>query len=108
MRSVPGLDRQDAEAEQRNGREQMATKAKKVTAKTLKVTHSGAKAAHLAHEDIEGVGIWNLSVLIVPDGEFWFAQGLEINYGTQGDSPADAQSNFQNGLLATISQHLRM
>lgn len=88
----------------------MATKAKtpKVTTKIVKMTGTGAKAAQFAHKNVEGVGIWNLSVLIVPDGDFWFAQSLEINYGAQGDSPEEAQENFQAGLLATICQHLRM
>ena len=80
----------------------------KVKTKTAKVTKSGAKVAHVAVKDIEGVAIWNLSVLIVPDGDFWFAQGLEINYGAQGTSVEDAQTNFQEGLLATICQHLKV
>jgi len=71
-------------------------------------TKSGARAAHVVHKHIDGVAIWNLSVLIVPDGDFWFAQGLEIDYGAQGDNPEDARNNFQQGLLATICQHLRM
>jgi hypothetical protein len=72
---------------------------------------ASAKDTHCIHLEDQGkaaVAIWNLSVLIVPDDTFWFAQGLEINYGAQGDSPEDAQNNFQQGLLATIQQHLRM
>lgn len=83
----------------------MATKPK---IKTNKVTHSGARAAHLSSEKVQGVAVWNLSVLIVPDGDFWFAQGLELNYGAQGDTAEEAQANFQTGLLATICQHLRV
>ena len=79
-----------------------------IKTKTLKVTKTGAKAAHVSDEDLHGVAVWNLSVLIVPDEQFWFAQGIEINYGAQGDSAADAQANFQAGLLATICQHLRV
>jgi len=86
----------------------MPAKQKTAKLKTAKVTKTGARATHVAHEHVEGVGIWNLSVLIVPDGDFWFAQGLEINYGAQGDSVEGARENFQNGLLATICQHLRM
>src|SRR5688500_10757407 len=79
-----------------------------IKAKTLKSTKTGARAAHLAGQKMQRVAIWNLSVLIIPDGDIWFAQGMEINYGAQGDSPEDAQANFQAGLLATICQHLRV
>lgn len=79
-----------------------------IRTKTMKVTKTGAKAAHVAVKNVEGIAIWNLSVLIVPDGDFWFAQGLEINYGAQGDSIKDAQNNFQEGLMATLCQHLKM
>lgn len=67
-------------------------------------------AAHVQHEDGEhsAVAIWNLSVLIVPDENFWFAQGLEINYGAQGDSEEDARKNFEQGFLATVHQHLKV
>lgn len=74
----------------------------------LNASAKDTHAVHLQKDDEEAVLIWNLSVLIVPDGAFWFAQGLEINYGAQGDTVEDAQSNFQQGLLATIKQHLRV
>lgn len=76
----------------------------------LKANAGKTGALHVQQEDKghEAVAIWNLSVLIVPDGKFWFAQGLEINYGAQGDSEEDAKVNFQAGLLATICQHLRV
>jgi hypothetical protein len=69
-----------------------------------------ALAIHAADEDGEhhAVVIWNLSVLIVPDEGFWFAQGLEINYGAQGNTPEDAQKRFQDGLAKTIHQHLKV
>jgi hypothetical protein len=57
----------------------------------LKATGGGAGALHLEHEGSEAVAIWNLSVLIKPDEQFWFAQALEINY-----------------VLATIDLHLRV
>ena len=74
----------------------------------LKATGGGAGALHLEHEGSEAVAIWNLSVLIKPDEQFWFAQALEINYGAQGDTPEEAKENFQRGLLATIDLHLRV
>jgi hypothetical protein len=69
-----------------------------------------ALAVHASHDDGEhhAVVIWNLSVLIVPDEKFGFAQGLEINYGAQGSSPEDAQERFQEGLSKTIHQHLKV
>ncbi len=82
------------------------------TSKSAKkvVSKKTALALHEAHEDGEhhAVVIWNLSVLIVPDEKFWFAQGLEINYGAQGDTPEDAQKHFQEGLAKTIHQHIKV
>ena len=74
----------------------------------LNATAKDTYALHLEEEGQAAVVVWNLSVLIVPDDKFWFAQGLEIDYGAQGDTVEEAQENFQQGLLATISQHLRV
>jgi hypothetical protein len=54
------------------------------------------------------VGIGNLRVAIVPDGKYWVAQCLEIDYAAQGDSVADAKLQFKDGLAATVQQHLRI
>jgi hypothetical protein len=54
------------------------------------------------------VGLGNLRVFIVPDGKFWFAQALEIDYAAQGDSVDEAKKNFQEGLAATIDLNLQM
>jgi hypothetical protein len=54
------------------------------------------------------VGIGNLRVMIVPDGDFWFAQGMEIDYAAQGSSLADVKKKFEAGLRATIHEHLRI
>jgi hypothetical protein len=70
-----------------------------------------AFAAHAKAPDGEhhAVGIWDLHVYITPDGDDgWFAQGLEIDYGVQGDSIEQAKSNFEVGLEGTIDLHLRM
>ena len=92
------------ERERRPAMLKTSKSAKKVASK------KSALAIHEAHEDGEhhAVVIWNLSVLIVPDEDFWFAQGLEINYGAQGDTPEDAQKHFQEGLAKTIHQHLKV
>lgn len=79
---------------------------------TTKLNAKARKTAalHLEHEDKKhhAVVIWNLSVLIVPDEGCWFAQGLEINYGAQGNTIQEAQQNFQKGLAKTIHQHLKV
>jgi len=54
------------------------------------------------------VGIGNLRVIICPDGDGWFAQGLEIDYVASGNSIEDVKENFQSGLKGTISLHLQM
>lgn len=74
------------------------------------ISNEGAKAIHaeLPGGEEQAVGIGNLRVFIVPDGKFWFAQGLEIDYAAQGDSPEEAKKHFEEGLEATIDLHLRM
>lgn len=65
---------------------------------------TGADAAGGA--TVFGVGIWNLHVIITHDDESWFAQAAEIDYAAQGDSLEDVKSRFQQGLCATIHEHL--
>jgi hypothetical protein len=54
------------------------------------------------------VGIGDLRVVIVPDGDVWFAQGLEIDYAVQGSSENEVKRNFEYGLEATVEAHLRI
>lgn len=54
------------------------------------------------------VGMLNLRVVIVPDGQVWFAQGLDIDYAACGDSLEDVQEAFQQGLHATVGEHLKI
>jgi hypothetical protein len=69
----------------------------------------GTKAIHADLPDGgQAVGIGNLRVFIVPDGKFWFAKGLEIDYATQGDTLDDAKDHFVLGLAGTIDLHLQM
>ncbi len=68
---------------------------------------ASAAAIHTASEDgTQTVGI-GLRVLIRPDGRFWYAQGLEIDYGAQGDTPEEAKVHFEKGLSGTIRLHLQ-
>lgn len=69
----------------------------------------GTKAAHVKLSDgDQAVGIGNLHVLIVQDGKFWVAQGIEIDYAAQGASIAEAKANFEEGLTLTIEQNLQV
>jgi len=87
--------------------------AKPVNKKPRKVKQSEDQttaAIHAKHVDGEhhAVLVLNLHVMIVPDGKYWFAQGLEIDYAVQGQSVADAKKQFETGFKATIYQHLKV
>ena len=47
-----------------------------------------------------------LHVIVVPDCNSWFAQGLEVDYGAQGSSPMEAKQHFQIGLSSTIQLNM--
>lgn len=49
-----------------------------------------------------------LHAVIVPNGNHWFAQGLEIDCATAGDSLEDAKENFRSELAATVIEHLKV
>jgi hypothetical protein len=68
------------------------------------------EAIHGQTEDgsMHVVGIGNLRVLITNDDGSWFAQGLEIDYGTEGDTIDEVKKNFAAGLYGTIQQHLKI
>lgn len=52
------------------------------------------------------VRVSDLHVLIVNDGEHFYAQGVEVDYAAGGDSLEDVQSRFQHGLRATINANI--
>jgi len=82
---------------------------KKPVVKTLaKAKGRGSKAVamHLSDDDTHFVGIGSLRVIISKDGKGWFAQGLEIDYGSGGKTIAKAKKNFEDGLRGTIKLHL--
>jgi len=64
-------------------------------------------ASHVEGDDGHAVCIHSLRVLIEPDGDGWFAQGLEIDYAAGGDSIEDVKRRFEEGLRATIQENLR-
>ena len=71
-----------------------------------RVSSIAATALHLKNDEGHVVGIGNLRVVIVQDGPFWFAQGLEIDYAAQGSSEEDVRKQFEDGLFCTIDEHL--
>lgn len=83
-------------------------KAKKLAARTRGKKSSKATAFHAEMKDGTSlVGIGNLRVVITQDDGQWFAQGLEIDYAAQGSSIKDVKRQFEDGLCATIHEHLR-
>lgn len=82
----------------------MATKSQTATKKPRPTMAIHSKPA----DGIHVVGIGDLRVVIVPDGDSWFAQGLEIDYAAQGSSVEDVKKRFEDGLVATIQEHLRI
>jgi hypothetical protein len=76
-----------------------------------KVTKSGASAYQGIHPDgFQVVDIKNIRVAIYPNrkGTAWLAQGFEIDYIAQGKTIAAAKIAFEDGLAATIHQHLKI
>lgn len=65
-------------------------------------------AIHEHNADCHTVILTSLRVLIEQEGSHWFAQGLEIDYAASGDSLEDVKSNFENGLIGTIHDHIHV
>ena len=55
---------------------------------------------------VELVGLGNLRVPIERDGSLWVAQGLEVDYLALGHTVAEAEKHFEDGLAATVGEHL--
>ena len=55
-------------------------------------------------DEIPHFGVVHIEVN--PDGRFWFAEGMEVDYGAQGDTLEEAIKNFRTGLEATIKLNL--
>lgn len=80
-----------------------------VAKKISKVTKTGASARQFVHGDgSHVVDIKDISVAIYRKGTHWIAQGVEIDYIAQGDSLEEVKQSFENGLEATINQHLKI
>ena len=44
--------------------------------------------------------------MLAKDGTSWVAQGIELDYAAAGTSMEDVKTRFQDGLCATIQEHL--
>jgi hypothetical protein len=60
----------------------------------------------LSREETHLVKVGALRVLIHPDGDGWYAQGIEIDYAATGGSVDEVKHNFEIGLARTIDLHL--
>ena len=54
------------------------------------------------------VGIGDLRVVLTQEGNYWYAQGLEIDYVAQGPSIDAAKENFETGLASTLHENLQI
>jgi hypothetical protein len=82
---------------------------KKIQCWVSDLAGSNGKAIH-AHDgkDHHAVAIESMKVIIVKDSEnSWFAQSIDIDYASSGNSLEEVQKNFEIGLSATIAAHLR-
>lgn len=66
------------------------------------------EAFSTADGNVHLAGVKSLHVMLLPDGEGWFAQGLEIDYAACGTTMEEAKHNFAHGLAMTFSEHLTM
>lgn len=67
---------------------------------------SNGKAVHVQKGDNHTVVFDALRVVIVKDGDCWFAQSIDIDYFATGETLKEVQENFEIGLSATIADHL--
>lgn len=80
----------------------------------LKIFRSHGKQGHKAHvfhihddDGSDGVVCSAVRVVIKRDNEFWYAQGVEIDYLAQGNSLDEVKERFKKGLIATIRTHIK-
>jgi hypothetical protein len=67
---------------------------------------SKAEAVHASNGNQHAIFLKSLRVIIVKDGDMYFAQSMDISYAASGDSLKNAQDNFERGLSATLKAHL--
>ena len=50
----------------------------------------------------------DLRVMLLKDGDNWFAKGLDIDYASAGATVDEAKKNFETGFAQTIKEYLLM
>lgn len=65
-----------------------------------------SKAKHVSKGDMHFISLSALHVLLMQDGDGWFAQGREIDYAAGGATIDEVKKNFGEGLARTIEAHL--
>ena len=68
---------------------------------------TAARAVHSKRGNTHFVMIENLRVLITAHHDCWFAQGVEIDFGVEGNTRDQVMRAFEYGLAATIAAHLK-
>jgi hypothetical protein len=64
--------------------------------------------AHLNDGEAHAVILDSLAVFILKDGDFWIAQGLQINHFSYGKTEEEAKDRFVSSLKSTIQKHLEV
>jgi len=44
-------------------------------------------------------------IILVPDDDVWFAQGIDVDYFASGETPEETIKNFQDGLKLMIQDY---
>ena len=74
----------------------------------MKPENQPASVVHVEDDEQHAVLIDSLRVVLTKDGDQWFAQGLEVDYAAAGSSQDDVKSRFEQGLAATVREHLKV
>jgi hypothetical protein len=69
---------------------------------------SGTTALHGQEGNDHIVSLSSLRVMLLKDGDGWFAQALEIDYCAYGSSVDKVKELFSSGLCKTVHEHLEM
>jgi len=48
-----------------------------------------------------------LTVIVIPDGDLWYAQSKEWEYACSGEDTIQLRANFRRGLELTVAQQLK-
>jgi hypothetical protein len=48
-----------------------------------------------------------LTIIIIPDGDLWYAQSKEWNYSCLGEDTIKLRANFRRGLELTVAHQLK-